>query len=64
MALHLLAAVPNGLAVEIFPSYQRDPMWFDLPQAHPVIKDGFMHVPEAPGFGIALRHDTIEKYRA
>ena len=63
VALHLLASAPNGIAVEIFPSYERDPMWFDLPAAHPVIKDGFMHVPDAPGFGIPLRQDTIDKYR-
>ena len=63
VALHLLASAPNGIAVEIFPSYQRDPMWFDLPAAHPVIKDGYMHVPDAPGFGIPLRPEIIEKYR-
>lgn len=63
VALHLLASAPNGIAVEIFPSYQRDPMWFDLPAEHPIIKDGWMQVPDRPGFGIPLRQDIIEKYR-
>lgn len=64
IALHLLAAVPNGLHVEIFPNYQRDPMWYDLPVQQPAIRDGFMYVPDGPGFGMPLRQDTIEKWRA
>ncbi|MEO6848131.1 MAG: mandelate racemase/muconate lactonizing enzyme family protein, partial [Chthoniobacterales bacterium] len=38
VALHLLASVPNGICVEIFPNENRDPMWFDLPAKHPVIR--------------------------
>ncbi len=64
IALHLLAAVPNGLYVEIFPSYQRDPMWYDLPVQRPAIRDGFMYVPDGPGFGMPLRQDTIDRWRA
>ena len=64
VALHLLAAVPHGLAVEIFPSYERDPMWQDLPAEHPVIKDGYMHVPHGPGFGMPLNQEVIERYAA
>lgn len=63
IALHLLAAVPNGLHVEIFPNYNRDPMWFDLPEQQPLIKDGYMHLPAGAGFGMPLRQDTIEKWR-
>ncbi len=61
VALHLLAGVPNGLCVEIFPNYNRDPMWFDLPEKQPAIRDGFMHLPDGPGFGLPLRADTIQK---
>ncbi len=64
IALHLLAAVPNGLHVEIFPNYQRDPMWYDLPVQQPVIRDGLMYAPDGPGFGMPLRQDTIDKWRA
>ncbi len=64
VALHLLASVPNGLCVEIFPSYQRDPMWFDLPEQQPTIQNGQMHVPDSPGFGMPLNQEVIEKWRA
>jgi D-arabinonate dehydratase len=63
IALHLLAGAPNGLLVEIFPNYNRDPMWFDLPEQQPVIQDGFMFLPDGDGFGLPLRRDTIEKWR-
>jgi L-alanine-DL-glutamate epimerase-like enolase superfamily enzyme len=63
IGLHLLAAVPNGLYVEIFPSYERDPMWVDLPVEQPRIKNGHMVVPDAPGFGIELNQDVIARYR-
>jgi L-alanine-DL-glutamate epimerase-like enolase superfamily enzyme len=63
IALHLLAGAPNGLHVEIFPNYDRDPMWFDLPVQQPLIKDGYMHLPTGAGFGMPLRQDTIEKWR-
>ncbi|PJF41585.1 MAG: mandelate racemase/muconate lactonizing enzyme family protein [Chloroflexi bacterium] len=64
IALHLLASVPNSLYVEIFPNYERDPMWVDLPQEQPRIADGYMYLPDKPGFGIDLNQDIIEKYRA
>jgi len=63
VALHLLAAAPNGLCVEIFPNYARDPMWFDLPERQPMIQNGFMHVPEGAGFGLPLNAAMIEKWR-
>jgi D-arabinonate dehydratase len=59
VALHLLASIPHGLCVEIFPNYNRDPMWFDLPQEQPRIKDGFMELPAGPGFGIPLNGRVI-----
>ena len=64
VAIHLLAAIPHGLYVEIFPDPERDPMWFELPCAQPAIKDGFMYVPQGPGLGIPLREDVIERYGA
>ena len=63
IALHLLASIPNGLYVEIFPSYERDPMWVDLPVNAPVIRDGFMELPSGPGFGIDLNEEIIARYR-
>jgi D-arabinonate dehydratase len=63
IALHLLAGVPNGLCVEIFPNYNRDPMWFDLPVEQPKIADGYMFCPQRPGFGIDLNNEIIDKWR-
>jgi L-alanine-DL-glutamate epimerase-like enolase superfamily enzyme len=64
VALHLLAAIPHGLYVEIFPNPERDPLWFELPEKQPRIEDGYMHVPDAPGLGIPLRGDLIDQHRA
>jgi D-arabinonate dehydratase len=63
VALHLLASVPNSLFVEIFPSYERDPMWVDLPLNPPVIRNGYMELPTGNGLGIDLNPEIIEKYR-
>ena len=63
VALHLLAAIPHGLYVEIFPNPKRDPMWFDLPVEQPRIRDGFMELPARPGLGIELNEEIIAKYR-
>jgi len=63
IALHLLASVPNGLYVEIFPSYERDPMWVDLPVEQPRIRDGYMELPAGNGLGIALNQEIIDRYR-
>ena len=64
IAVHLLCALPNTLYVEIFPNYERDPMWVDLPVEQPRIADGFMHAPTGHGLGIDLNQEVIEKYRA
>ena len=63
VALHLLAGVAHGICVEIFPNYERDPMWFDLPVDQPKIRNGYMHLPETPGFGLDLSDDTIDRWR-
>jgi L-alanine-DL-glutamate epimerase-like enolase superfamily enzyme len=64
VALHLLAAIPHSLFVEIFPNPKRDPMWFELPVTHPTIRDGFMELPSGPGLGLELNEDVITRYRA
>jgi D-arabinonate dehydratase len=64
VALHLLAGVHNGGPVEIFPNPARDPMWFDLPEQHPTIDNGCMVLNDQPGFGMNLREDTIDRWRA
>lgn len=64
VALHLLASIPHGLYVEIFPDRERDPMWFELPVKQPEIKDGYMLLPSEPGLGIELNARVIEQYSA
>lgn len=64
VSIHLLAAIPHGLYVEIFPDTVRDPLWFELPATHPDIRDGWMQVPQGPGLGIPLKQEVIERYRA
>ncbi len=64
VALHLLAGVPNGLCVEVFPNYKRDPMWFDLPTQLPRIDNGCMEMPPGFGFGLPLNDEIVQKYRS
>jgi L-alanine-DL-glutamate epimerase-like enolase superfamily enzyme len=63
VALHLLASIPHGLYVEIFPNVKRDPLWFELPATPYRIRDGYMELPSEPGLGMGLNPDVIERYR-
>ena len=63
VAIHLIAANPHSTYVEIFNNRTRDPLLWELPDGFPVINNGYMEVPQAPGFGVKLREDVIEKYR-
>ena len=60
--VHAVAASPTGFILESFADPTRDPLWFELFRERPAIVDGVMAVPEAPGFGLELRADTLEKY--
>ena len=51
-----------GASSESFADASRDPLWFDLFRERPQVVDGFVAVPEAPGLGLELREDTLEKY--
>jgi L-alanine-DL-glutamate epimerase-like enolase superfamily enzyme len=63
VAIHLIAANPHGLFVEIFANRLRDPLLWELPDGFPEIKNGYMTVPQEPGYGIRLNPDVIERYR-
>ena len=63
IALHLLASIPHGLYVEIFPNVERDPLWYELILNRPAIKGGYMEVPTGPGLGLELDEGAIERYR-
>jgi len=60
--VHAVAASPTGFILESFADPTRDPLWFELFRERPAIGDGFMAVPEAPGLGLELRDDTLDKY--
>jgi L-alanine-DL-glutamate epimerase-like enolase superfamily enzyme len=61
---HLLAAIPNGLMLETFPNPERDPLWDSLFEDRPAVKDGMMTLPDRPGWGVTLNHETLERFRA
>jgi D-arabinonate dehydratase len=60
--VHAVAASPTGFILESFADPTRDPLWFELFRERPPIVDGFMAVPDAPGLGLELREETLEKY--
>jgi len=59
---HIVAGSPAGLIVESFTDPERDPLQAELFQDPPLISDGMLQLKEAPGLGLELREDTIEKY--
>ncbi|MBM3225356.1 MAG: mandelate racemase/muconate lactonizing enzyme family protein [Candidatus Tectomicrobia bacterium] len=60
--VHALVSSPTGFILESFADPTRDPLWFELFKERPAIVDGHMRLPEAPGLGLELRDDTLEKY--
>jgi galactonate dehydratase len=54
-------ATPNFMIQEMFQTYDVD--WVDDLLVDPlVVEDGYVHVPEGPGFGIELDHDVIAEH--
>lgn len=60
--IHAQAASPTGFILESFADPTRDPLWFELFHERPEVVDGHMALPDKPGLGLELRHDTLEKY--
>lgn len=63
LAVHTLAAVPNGLYTDCFPDPERDPIWDKIIVNRPNISDGWIDVPQGPGFDIELDWEAVQKYR-
>lgn len=63
IALHMLAAFPQGIAVECFADPDRDPIWAGLIANRPDPKNGIIAVPQGPGFGLELDWDLVKRYR-
>ncbi|HSF20857.1 MAG TPA: mandelate racemase/muconate lactonizing enzyme family protein [Burkholderiales bacterium] len=63
ISLQLLAGVPHGTYVECFADPERDPVWQAMWANRPAIRNGYMEVSKAPGFGIELDSKMVERYR-
>jgi len=61
-ATHFCAAIPNFLVLEFHASHV--PFWNDLVEGvpKPIIRNGFIALPEKPGLGIKLNERVARKY--
>ena len=61
-SVHFCASTPNFLALKYHASDV--PFWNDLlaGQDGPLIRDGYITVPEGPGFGVTLNEDVARRY--
>ena len=60
--LHFLSAQPNEEPLEF--SLSHSPLrWLTTQEHFPVEDDGCVRIPQAPGLGVTLNQETIEKYR-
>ncbi|EMA59665.1 galactonate dehydratase [Halorubrum lipolyticum DSM 21995] len=58
---HFCTSVPNFRIQEMFQTYDVD--WIDDLLKEPlVVEDGYMQIPDGPGYGIELEHDVIEEH--
>jgi L-alanine-DL-glutamate epimerase-like enolase superfamily enzyme len=62
---HLVLALPRcGYGVESHGGRDTDPLAHGLFRAHPELRDGFLHLGEAPGFGLDPDWAFVTRYRA
>lgn len=61
VACHLLATVPRHTFVECFDE-DRDPFFWHLSDISTFLKDGRLHLPERPGFGLVLDADYVDRH--
>ena len=60
-ASHLLATAPRHTFVECFDE-ERDPFFWQLSDISSFLRDGRLHLPERPGFGIALDSAYVDRH--
>ena len=58
---HVVASMSNGITVEI--DQTRNPMVDELLTSRLSVRDGLLELSDAPGLGIELRQDVVERYR-
>lgn len=61
VAAHLLASVPRHTFVECFDE-ERDPFFWNLSDLSSFLRDGRLHLPDRPGFGIELDRDYVARH--
>jgi len=60
--LHFLAAQPNEEPLEF--SLSHSPLRWQTTREHFLVEeDGYVRIPQAPGLGVTLNDETIERYR-
>jgi L-alanine-DL-glutamate epimerase-like enolase superfamily enzyme len=59
--LQLAAAIPNCTILEY--SLGFNPMLHDLVLESPVIRNGYMYIPDSPGLGVTLNREFVQQYR-
>ena len=59
---HLVAAVPNGYILEVFPNLLRDPLWEELFTGRPKVTKGVLRLSDSSGFGFGLNPEGMRKY--
>ncbi|MBM3223976.1 MAG: mandelate racemase/muconate lactonizing enzyme family protein [Candidatus Tectomicrobia bacterium] len=63
LSMHLLASTTQGLYPEYFAA-DRDPVGAYLPTMAPPLRQGWVDLPETPGFGIEVDEAFVQRYRA
>ena len=62
---HLCAAFPGAaFGVESHGSAERDPAWHGLFARRPAVRDSYVHLDDAPGFGIEIDWEFVKRHRA
>ncbi len=59
---HIVAASPAGCIVESFTDPERDPLQAELFENPPRIENGTLYLNDAPGLGLTLSEEAIEKF--
>ncbi len=59
--IHLIASMPNAPMMELIHEPPNAPYsaFMDIFEAPPLMKDGFIDVPDGPGLGVTIRPDLI-----
>ncbi len=60
--VHLVAAAPNGFILECGDDEKQHPSWPHLFPGWPLVIDGYMDCPTAPGWGLTINDEMVKRY--